>query len=284
MRLDKYICDNTSLTRSLATKAIKSGRIKVNGIKPKSGSLKIIPDTDQVLVDGHLVEAQPSTRYFMMNKPQGYVCANSDGEHALVFDLMGDEINVSKLHTVGRLDKDTTGLMVVAKNLSAHAHIVDQLQTRTMGREYEAIISGVMTGGGTVNEPIARSSKNRKKMAVSPFGKHAVTHYRVLSRFNANSHIRVKLETGRTHQIRVHMAHIKYPLVGDKTYSGRFKLPAGASDFLKESLKSFPRQALHAKKLTLTHPKTGEEMSWEADLPDDMLALLEALNEPSQSD
>lgn len=113
MRLDKYICDNTSLTRSLATKAIKSGRIKVNGIKPKSGSLKILPDTDQVLLDGHLVDAQPSTRYFMMNKPQGYVCANSDGEHALVFDLMSDEINVSKLHTVGRLDKDTTGLLLI---------------------------------------------------------------------------------------------------------------------------------------------------------------------------
>jgi 16S rRNA pseudouridine516 synthase len=113
MRLDKYICDNTSLTRSLATKAIKSGRIKVNGIKPKSGSLKILPDTDQVLFDGHLVEVQPLTRYFMMNKPQGYVCANSDGEHALVFDLMSDEINVSKLHTVGRLDKDTTGLLLI---------------------------------------------------------------------------------------------------------------------------------------------------------------------------
>ena len=110
-----------------------------------------------------------------------------------------------------------------------------------------------------------------------------MTHYRVISRFNANSHIRVKLETGRTHQIRVHMAHIKYPLVGDTTYSGRFKLPAGASDFLKASLKSFPRQALHAKKLTLIHPRTGEEMSWESDLPDDMLALLDALSESGQN-
>lgn len=113
MRLDKYICDNTSLTRSLATKAIKSGRIKVNGIKPKSGALKILPDSDQVVFDGHLIEAQPSTRYYMMNKPQGYVCANSDGEHPLVFDLMDKEINISRLHTVGRLDKDTTGLLLI---------------------------------------------------------------------------------------------------------------------------------------------------------------------------
>ena len=146
-----------------------------------------------------------------------------------------------------------------------------------MGREYEAIVSGVMTGGGTVNEPIARSPKNRKKMAVNQFGKHAVTHYRVLERFPAHTHIRVKLETGRTHQIRVHMAHINYPLIGDTTYAGRLKIPAGATEEVKQALRQFDRQALHAKKLTLIHPQTEEEMSWEIDLPADMQSLLSIL-------
>ncbi len=301
MRLDHVLSElMPDYSRSRLQQWIKSEQVKINGecLKPKE-KVKI---HDLIEVKAELESQGEWTAediplnivyedddIIIINKPENMVVHPAAGNYTgtLVNALLNhypDIETVPRAGIVHRLDKDTTGLMVVAKNLSAHAHIVDQLQTRTMGREYEAIISGVMTGGGTVNDPIARSSKNRKKMAVSPFGKHAVTHYRVLSRFNANSHIRVKLETGRTHQIRVHMAHIKYPLVGDKTYSGRFKLPAGASDFLKESLKSFPRQALHAKKLTLTHPKTGEEMSWEADLPDDMLALLEALNEPSQSD
>lgn len=218
----------------------------------------------------------------ILNKPANMVVHPAAGNYTgtLVNALLNhcpELETVPRAGIVHRLDKDTTGLMVVAKNLSAHAHIVDQLQTREMGREYEAIVTGVMTGGGTVDEPIARSTKNRKKMAVSPFGKHAVTHYRLLKRFNANSHIRVKLETGRTHQIRVHMAHIHYPLVGDTTYAGRLKIPSGASDTLKEALRNFDRQALHAKKITLIHPSTEEEMSWESDLPQDMIDLLEEL-------
>jgi len=146
-----------------------------------------------------------------------------------------------------------------------------------MGREYEAVASGRMTGGGTVDEPIARHHKDRKRMAVTPFGKHAVTHYRVLARFPAHTNIRVKLETGRTHQIRVHMAPLHHALVGDPVYAGRLKIPANASETLKDLLRTFGRQALHAKKLTLIHPSTDEEMSWEVDLPEDMLHLLSVL-------
>ncbi|KZZ25677.1 RNA pseudouridine synthase, partial [Oleiphilus sp. HI0081] len=220
----------------------------------------------------------------IINKPAGMVVHPAAGNHSgtLVNALLHhfpDIKAVPRAGIVHRLDKDTTGLMVVAKTLTAHAHIVEQLQSREMGREYEAIAAGVMTGGGTINEPIARSPKNRKKMAVNQFGKHAVTHYRVLERFLAHTHIRVKLETGRTHQIRVHMAHIKHPLIGDTTYAGRMKLPAGASDEVKNKLRQFERQALHAKKLTLIHPQTGEEMSWEVDLPEDMQNLLAVLSE-----
>ena len=220
----------------------------------------------------------------IINKPAGLVVHPAAGNYSgtLVNALLyhfPDIAAVPRAGIVHRLDKDTTGLMVVAKNLTAHAHIVEQLQSREMGREYEAIVSGIMTGGGTVDEPIARSTKNRKKMAVTPFGKHAVTHYRVLEKLPHHTHIRVKLETGRTHQIRVHMSHIKYPLIGDTTYAGRLKIPAGISDEVKEALKGFSRQALHAKKLTLIHPRTEEEMSWEIDLPNDMQDLLSTLSE-----
>jgi len=220
----------------------------------------------------------------IINKPAGMVVHPGAGNYSgtLMNALLHHYPDIEAVPRAGivhRLDKDTTGLMVVAKTLIAHAHIVDQLQTREMGREYEAVVVNTMTGGGTVDAAIARSPKNRKKMALHPFGKDAITHYRVLERFPAYTHIRVKLETGRTHQIRVHMASINHPLIGDQTYAGRLKLPAGVSEEVKEVLRSFGRQALHAKELTLIHPRTGEEMSWESDLPDDMQALLVTLAE-----
>jgi 23S rRNA pseudouridine1911/1915/1917 synthase len=176
-----------------------------------------------------------------------------------------------------RLDTETTGLMVVAKNLVAHADLVEQLQARSVGREYEAVVMGNLTGGGRVDAPIGRHPVQRKKMAVVQSGKPAVTHYRILRNYRGLAHIRLKLETGRTHQIRVHMAHIHHPLVGDPVYAGRLKLPAGASEPLKELLRTFRRQALHARQLTLEHPATGEPMSWEAPLPEDMVRLLAVL-------
>ena len=178
---------------------------------------------------------------------------------------------------VHRLDKDTSGLMVVAKNLQAHRILVKQLQRREVEREYEAVVMGVMTAGGTVVLPLGRHPVHRQKRAVIENGKEAVTHYRVLNRYRSHTHVRVKLETGRTHQIRVHMSHIRYPLVGDPLYGGRLQIPKGCSGALAKVLKNFDRQALHARRLGFIHPQTGEMVSWESELPTDMQELLAAL-------
>lgn len=192
--------------------------------------------------------------------------------------------NIPRAGIVHRLDKDTTGLMVVAKTLQAQNNLVGQLQDRSMGREYEAVVQGQMTGGGKVDEPIGRHGTQRTKMAVNPMGKEAVTHYRVLKKFPTHTYIRLKLETGRTHQIRVHMAHIGYPLVGDATYAPRTRLTKGISPELRETLLHFGRQALHARKLGLIHPVSGDWMEWEVDLPDDFVQLLEALQADAERD
>ncbi|MGB2115581.1 MAG: 23S rRNA pseudouridine(1911/1915/1917) synthase RluD [Porticoccaceae bacterium] len=175
---------------------------------------------------------------------------------------------------VHRLDKDTTGLMVVAKTLEAHTDLVSQLQSRTVKRVYQAVVNGVLTSGGLVDQPVGRHPRQRIKMAVVSDGKEARTHYSVLERFNAHSHLQLKLETGRTHQIRVHMAHLGYPLVGDSLYAGRFKIHKGASAELIDYLRNFGRQALHAAELALVHPATGEHISWSAPLPEDFQMLL----------
>jgi 23S rRNA pseudouridine1911/1915/1917 synthase len=167
--------------------------------------------------------------------------------------------------------------MVVARSLIAHTSLVDQLQTRTMGREYEAVVVGSLTGGATVDAPIGRHPQDRKRMAVVSSGKPAVTHYRLLERFAAHTHIQCKLESGRTHQIRVHMTHVRHPLVGDPVYGGRLRLPKGTTEELRQALAAFSRQALHARRLTLEHPETGETLSWEVPLPEDMVQLIEAL-------
>ena len=285
-------------SRSRLQQWIKDGSVKVNG-QPLKPSEKV--KTHDLIELAAELESQGSwlpeqidldivhedQDIIILNKPAGLVVHPAAGNYSgtLVNALLNHFPAIETVPRAGivhRLDKDTTGLMVVAKTLKAHAHIVNQLQTRAMGREYEAVVTGSMTGGGTVDEPIARHPKSRTKMAVTPFGKQAITHYRLLKRFAQHTHIRVQLETGRTHQIRVHMAHILHPLVGDPVYAGRFKLPAGASDELKEMLRTFNRQALHAKKLTMIHPKTEREVSWESDLPEDMLSLLAMLAETKQ--
>lgn len=215
----------------------------------------------------------------VINKPAGLVVHPAAGHHngTLLNALLHHAPEMAHLPRVGivhRLDKDTTGLMVVAKNLAAQNGLVEQLQDRSMGREYEAIATGVMTGGGKVDAPIARHQRDRKRMAVVEGGKHAVTHYRVVKRYRGHTHVRCKLETGRTHQIRVHMAYVNYPLLGDPVYGGRLRLPAGCTETLRESIRQFPRQALHAKRLELWHPVTGDWMEWEVDLPEDMQQML----------
>jgi 23S rRNA pseudouridine1911/1915/1917 synthase len=184
---------------------------------------------------------------------------------------------VPRAGIVHRLDKDTTGLMMVAKTLDAHAALVEQLRLREVKREYEAVAQGVLTGGGTVDAPLGRHPVNRKRRAVVEDGQEAVTHYRVIKRYRSHTHIHVQLETGRTHQIRAHLSHVNIPLVGDPLYAGRLQLPAACSPELAQSLKNFKRQALHARRLSLQHPVSGEAMCWEAPLPADFDALLAVL-------
>lgn len=184
---------------------------------------------------------------------------------------------VPRAGIVHRLDKDTTGLMVVAKTIPAQTKLVRDLQKRKITREYEAVASGIMTKGGTVDQPMARHATKRTLMAVHPMGKPAVTHYRIMENYRNYTRLRLRLETGRTHQIRVHMAHIAHPLLGDQTYGGRPRPPKNASEDFMEVLRNFKRQALHAVMLRLAHPITGEIMEWYAPLPDDFVELLNAL-------
>jgi 23S rRNA pseudouridine1911/1915/1917 synthase len=224
----------------------------------------------------------------VINKPPGLVVHPGAGnrEGTLVNALLHhapELANVPRAGVVHRLDKDTSGLLVVARTLAAHTHLVAQLQARSVKREYFAIVVGVMTAGGTIEAPVGRHPGERTRMAVVHSGREAVTHYRVLERFRGHSYLRVNLETGRTHQIRVHMAHLHYPLVGDPTYGGRLRLPADSSSALQEALRHFKRQALHAGVLGLIHPESGAALQWEAPLPDDMQQLLEALRSDAEA-
>ena len=189
---------------------------------------------------------------------------------------------LSKLDRAGivhRLDKNTSGLMVIARNEKSQKYLVEQLQNHSVDREYSAIVYGHMIAGGTVDEPIGRDPRDRVKQAVLMSGKDATTHYRAIDRFKSHTHVKAILETGRTHQIRVHLSHVGHPLIGDPMYGGRVRFPKKASEELKETLLNFKRQALHSKKLTLDHPISGEVMSWKASLPEDMLELLRVLKE-----
>lgn len=188
---------------------------------------------------------------------------------------------------VHRIDKDTSGLLAAAKTLQAHKSLVDQLSERAFDREYLALAQGYLTAGGTVDAPIGRHPTDRKRFAVREDGKESVTHYRIAARLPGHTLLTVKLETGRTHQIRVHMAHIRHPLAGDPVYGGRPRPPAGCSETLAAALRDFRRQALHAVRLGLTHPVSGEWMEWQAELPQDLRELLDALERaalPSPSD
>lgn len=223
----------------------------------------------------------------VVNKPAGLVVHPAAGhyngtmQNGLLY--YAPELQaVPRAGIVHRLDKDTTGLMVVARTLQAHHYLVDRIQKHEVLREYQAVVQGVLTGGGRVEEPIGRHPRDRIRMAVRDNGRSAITHYRLLKRFRAHSHIRVQLETGRTHQIRVHMSHLRHALVGDPVYAGRKRLPAGANNTLIEALQQFRRQALHASRLMFNHPQTGEECEFSAPLPQDFGYLLQVLEEDLQ--
>jgi len=239
---------------------------------PQNIPLTIVYEDDDILV---------------INKPAGLVvhpgAGNPDGTvlNALLHYCPQVAV-VPRAGIVHRLDKDTTGLMVVAKTIAAQTNLVESLQAREITREYEAIASGLMTAGGLVDEPIGRHSTKRTHMAVTFSGRPSVTHYRVMEKFRLHTRLRLRLETGRTHQIRVHMAHITHPLVGDPVYGGRPRPPKNATTELREILKGFKRQALHAAMLSLFHPITGEEMTWHAEIPEDMVALTDTLREDTK--
>ena len=220
----------------------------------------------------------------VVNKSTGMVTHPGAGNWSgtLANALLHYDANLKVLDRAGivhRLDKNTSGLMVVAKNEKSQKYLVEQLQTHSISREYSTIVYGHMIAGGTIDEPISRDTKDRVKQAVSSHGKEAVTHYRVIDRYQNHTHVKAILETGRTHQIRVHLSHIGYPLIGDPMYGGKVRFPKKADEVLKEALVNFKRQALHARKLTLTHPISGKLMSWKAPLPEDMSALLDVLND-----
>ena len=282
-------------SRSRIQNWIKEGSLTVDGQTKKIKDKLVGGETlllDAVLEQEERWQAEPieldvvyqDDDIIVLNKPAGLVVHPGAGTPSgtVLNGLLHrypELASVPRAGIVHRLDKDTTGLMVVARNLQAQTKLSAQLQDRSMGREYTAICMGTMTGGGVVDAPIDRHPKHRTKMAVAPegMGRDSVTHYRVEQRFRNHTLVRCKLETGRTHQIRVHLSHIGYPLVGDPLYAGRSRLPKGVTAEVLKALKDFKRQALHAGYLELVHPASDELMNWEADLPDDLQQLLDVM-------
>jgi 23S rRNA pseudouridine1911/1915/1917 synthase len=293
-RLDQVVASLCpQYSRSQLQKWIKAGHIRVDDkiYKPKerlTGGEQVIinavlePQTEFDAEDIPLTIVYEDDAIIIINKPAGLVVHPAAGNWSgtLVNALLHHEPQLEMLPRAGivhRLDKDTTGLMVVAKTLEAHTDLVEQLQKRDVSREYLALVHGNVVAGSTVEANIGRHPVDRKRQAVTEGGKEAITHYRIEERFSHHTLLRVSLETGRTHQIRVHLSWKHMPIVGDQTYGGRPRFPAGASENLRSAVQAFPRQALHATRLGLKHPATGEAMAWEAAVPEDMAALFDAL-------
>jgi len=298
-RLDQALAELLSdYSRSRLQQWIKEGQVLVDGekIRPRDkliGGEQVRVETDMVADERWLPEDIPLDIVFededmlVINKPAGLVVhpavGNADG--TLLNGLLHYDAALAQMPRAGivhRLDKETSGIMVVAKTLRAQTSLVEQLQTRSLSRQYQCVVQGVMTAGGTVDAPIGRHPVERKRMAVVDNGREAVTHYRVADRYRAHSLVSVSLETGRTHQIRVHMAHIHYPIVGDPVYGGRLRTPPGCSEEFIQVLHQFRRQALHAFRLGLIHPASGEEMAWEVPLAEDMQQLVQAMEQDRQ--
>ena len=293
MRLDQCLAALfPDYSRSKLQIWIKAGRVTINqcSLKAKDkidGGETVVLDAEEETVLVYEAEDIPldivyeDESFLIINKPAGLVVHPAVGhwDGTLVNALLNHAPDLKALPRAGivhRLDKDTTGLMMVAKTLKAHFSLSKQLEERSITREYLALVKGWMTAGGTVNEPLGRHPNDRKRHTVRKDGKHAVTHYRLEQRLKRHTLVRVKLETGRTHQIRVHMAHIGYPLVGDQYYGGRFQMPAHCSEQLELVLRNFKRQALHATRLGLQHPETNEYCEWEYPMPEDMVELIAA--------
>ncbi len=300
MRLDQVLSELFSdYSRSKLQTWVKAGRVTVDGRLLKARAK--IDGGETIMLDAEaetVLECEPENipldivfedqSLLIVNKPAGLVvhpgAVNWSGtlQNALLYHQ--ESLNtLPRAGIIHRIDKDTSGLLMVAKTLQADHSLSEQLQNRSIEREYLAIARGWMTAGGTVEEPIGRHPNDRIRYTVRDDGREAVTHYRLVQRFKRHSYIRVKLETGRTHQIRVHMAHIHYPLVGDPLYGGSFQMPADCSEALEAELRTFKRQALHAAKLGLVHPVSGEYREWEQEIPADMQSLLKALADNEQA-
>lgn len=295
MRLDQVVAELfPDYSRNRLATWIKEGRLTVDGktMKPRDKALASAHVVLEV-ADDPVVDWQPQTlpldvifedeHILVVNKPAGMVVHPAAGhtDGTLVNALLGYAPELDTLPRGGivhRLDKETSGIMFVARSALAHKSLVAQLSERTVSRTYCAVCTGALTGGGKIDAPIDRHPTARTKMAVVADGKPAVTHYRIAHRFKHYTQLQVNLETGRTHQIRVHMAHRKWPLIGDPVYAGRQRIPAGASEALITALRNFPRQALHAQALEFEHPATGDWMEFETELPDDLVELLEVLD------
>lgn len=261
---------------------VTTPREKVFGFETVTLDIEISEETHHIAQPIALDIVYEDDDILIINKPAGLVVhpGAGVGDGTLLNGLLHYYPPIAMVPRAGivhRLDKDTTGLMVVAKTVPAQTHLVEALQARRITREYEAVSIGYMTAGGRIDQPIARHPTKRTHMAVHPMGKPAATQYRVIKQYRSHTHLRLRLESGRTHQIRVHMAHLNHPLVGDPLYGGRTRLPPKASPALIETLSHFKRQALHAAHLSLDHPITGETLSWSVSLPDDFTELLKAL-------
>ncbi len=293
LRLDQALSKQlTGYSRTQIQEWIKSGEITLNG-KPAK--------TKDIIIGGESIEINASLKAQPTWEAQNIqldVIYEDDAllvivhpgtgnpNHTLLNALLHHAPQLQKLPRAGiihRLDKDTSGLLVIAKTTEALNDLSEQLKNRTISRIYQTIVMGIFTSGGTVNAPISRHPINRKRMAVMDTGRPSVTHYRMMERYRAHTRIKVQLETGRTHQIRVHMAHIHHPILGDQVYAGRLQLPKGATQPLIDILRNFKHQALHAYVLGLVHPITREEMKWRAPLPKDMQELIDILRNDTPS-
>jgi 23S rRNA pseudouridine1911/1915/1917 synthase len=293
-RLDQALAEAVpEFSRSRLKRWIDEGWIMVDGVAPRprdivAGGERVVldaPDEDAIAPiaqDIGLSIAYEDKDVIVVDKPAGLVVHPGAGkpDGTLQNALLAHDAKLAKLPRAGivhRLDKDTTGLLIVARNEKARTTLADALAARKIHREYQAVCVGVMTAGGKVDAPIDRHPVDRVRMAIRQGGREAVTHYRVIERVRRHTGVRVTLETGRTHQIRLHLSHAGYPLVGDSVYGRRLAIPRGASPALAELLRGFHRQALHASKLAFPHPRDGRIVEVESKLPADMRALIAAL-------
>ena len=281
-------------SRSRLQEWIRAGQVTVNGNKARPRDA--VNPGDRIEIDAMHERAIPETHaeympldivhedeeILILNKPPGLVVHPGAGNpggtlmNALLHHAPQLE-RVPRAGIVHRLDKGTSGLIAIARTPSAHTFLVERMKRREVLREYEALVHGAMTSGGDVTAPIGRHPHERKRMAINDRGRAAITHFRLIRRYPAFTHLRVTLETGRTHQIRVHMAHIRHPVVGDPMYGGRNRVPRGVSESLRQLITGFPRQALHAARLALEHPASRKKMEWQTPAPADLRALISAI-------